>query len=269
MEVHDIESFLHSNKTDLNRIFQGDCREILKKLPDNFFDLLVTDPPYFIMNKQDLPMKTRAPIVQNASFDHFDSYESFIEFTRSWIKSLVPKMKEDATMYIFFAGQYITDLLRICEEFGFEYVTMMVWYKTNPVPKIRKTKYLSATEFLLHVSRGKPTFNFLGQRKMHNVLRASICCGKERLQKDGQLNSLHPAQKPESIIEKLIKVSSNKDQWVCDPFAGTGTVNAVCKKMRRQCIGIEKDKEYFERATKRLLETRKTEQKTTLTNYIS
>ena len=164
-----------------NQVILGDCFEILKTIPNHSFDLLITDPPFFVMNKKNIKFKHRADIVQNAEFDGFSSYESFLDFTRSWLTAVFPKLKPNAALYIFFGAQYITDLYRICLDLGFTYKGIQVWHKTNPAPKIRKSGYLSSTELILFMQQGSPTFNFLGQNAMHNFIQTPICMRPERL----------------------------------------------------------------------------------------
>ncbi|WP_457559079.1 DNA-methyltransferase [Candidatus Harpocratesius sp.] len=242
-----------------NQILLGNALEIIPKFPNKSIDLVVTDPPFYIMTKSNIKFKHRADIIQNAHFDHFQTYDEFLEFTDSWIKSLEPKLKDNASMYIFFGAQYISDLIRITEKYGFRYKGILVWHKTNPAPKIRKSGYLSSTELILFIVKGNPTFNFLGQKKMHNLIETPICQRPERLlncepNSKGKFKTLHPTQKPEKLIKKLIIVSSNPNQIVCDPFAGTGTVNIVCKKLERYCIGIEINKKFYQAAFNRLKE---------------
>ncbi|MHA1777078.1 MAG: DNA-methyltransferase [Promethearchaeota archaeon] len=240
-----------------NQIFLGNALEILPIIPDKSIDLMITDPPFYIMTKKNIKFKHRTDIVQTAHFDQFDSYDNFLQFTESWLKIIVKKMKDDASAYIFFGAQYITDLIRICEKLNMRYKGIIVWHKTNPAPKIRKSGYLSSTELILFMVKGKPVFNFLGQKKMHNLIETPICQRPERLvnpkpNSKRKYKTLHPTQKPESLIEHLILVSSNPNQLVCDPFAGTGTINKVCQKLNRYCIGIEINPDYYQAAIERL-----------------
>ncbi len=250
-----------------NMIIHGDCIQILSELPDHIIDLVITDPPFNVMNKEDLKFTHRADIKQGVDFDQFSSYEAYLEFTEKWIKILVDKMKQNSSMYVFFAVQYITDLMNICLNHGLKYKGVLIWHKTNPAPKIRKSGYVSSTESILFMIKGKPIFNFLGQNKMHNLIETPICMGNERLKdttkktKNGKNPTLHPTQKPLELYKHLISVSSKENDLVCDPFAGTGTANIACRFLNRFCIGIELNQSYVLHAEKRLREVKINTQK--------
>ncbi|MHA1733349.1 MAG: DNA-methyltransferase [Promethearchaeota archaeon] len=241
-----------------NQIVEGNCFEVLTQIPDASFDLVVTDPPFNVLNKEDIKFNHRADIVQRATFDEFETYGEYLEFTRGWVSLVFDKMKPDSSLYVFFAAQYITDLLRICEGVGLKYKGVVVWHKTNPAPKIRKSGYLSSTEVVLFTTKGRPTFNFLGQRLMHNFVETPICMAPERLKDTGRTNArgrhptLHPTQKPEKVYERFVLVSSNPGDLVLDPFAGTGTANVVCRRLGRRCLGVESNPVYVKAARRRL-----------------
>jgi DNA modification methylase len=88
---------------------------------------------------------------------------------------------------------------------------------------------------------------------MHNFIETAICGGNERL-KDGKGNTLHPTQKPESLLKHFMEISSNRGDMVLDGFMGVGSSGAVAKSLGRKFIGIEQDKTYFDAAQRRLAE---------------
>ncbi len=248
---------LEFSEQNRNQLLLGDSLTLLSELPDQFFDLIITDPPFYVLNKQNIKFKHRTDIVQSAAFDGFASYETFLTFTREWVTQVHQKMKTDSSMYIFFAAQYITDLYRICMDLGLTYKGIIVWHKTNPAPKIRKNGFLSSTELILFLQQGRPPLNFLGQNKMHNFIETPICMRPERLvdssiTKKGKHPTLHPTQKPEKLIQHLLQVSSNPGDWILDPFTGTGTTNVACQALDRCCVGIDSNAKFIQAARERL-----------------
>lgn len=240
-----------------NELYHNDCLIVLDQLIDTSVHLVLADFPYYIMTGTDLVIEGRSDIVQNAEFDHvWPTYEEYIHFVDQCVEKIVAKMCQHSSFYGFFATQYLTDLIRICEKYGLVRKNILVWYKTNPCPHIRKSNYLSAFESVVFMVKGYPTFNFTQQENMHNCLIYPVCAGHERIRDPTTGKVLHPTQKPESVIENLIEVSSNKGDMVLDPFAGMGTVNVVCKKLGRHCIGIEKDETFYNAAQKRLTNTK-------------
>ena len=209
------------------------------------------------MNKKNIKFKHRADIIQSAAFDGFSSYGEFLDFTKQWVSLVQENLKKDSSLYIFFGAQYISDLYHICMDLGFTYKGIIVWHKTNPAPKIRKSGYLSSTELILFLQQGDPTFNFLGQNEMHNFIETPLCMGNERLRakkknRKGKYPTLHPTQKPEKVVSKFIQVSSSPSDWVLDPFVGTGTINKVCQDLDRNCLGIDSNPDYVNAARDRL-----------------
>ena len=134
---------------------------------------------------------------------------------------------------------------------------LLVWYKTNPPPRMSKTNYLFANEYIVYAIRdkGKPglsTFNFSTQSTMHNTFISGSLQGKERLRgKDGM--AIHPTQKPLTILKKLIFTSSKEGDIVLDPFMGIGSTAVACKELKRNYIGCELNPKYVEWAKKRLV----------------
>jgi len=121
-------------------------------------------------------------------------------------------------------------------------------HNSNPVPQMRKVKYMHATElfFLAHKEKGHDSFRWEnGQRA--NVFYHPIVGGKVRTK--------HPTQKPLWLMGDLIKYSTKENDVVLDPFMGSGTTGAACKEMGRRFIGIEIDKEYFDIAKNRINNT--------------
>jgi DNA modification methylase len=236
-----------------NKIYRGNCIDLILNL-NNKFDVLLTDSPQYRLINENIKVEGRTDIIRKADFDLFDSYDDFISFTKNWIVRSTTKMKEDSSIWIFFAEHYSNDLINILNRYGWKHKDTFYWHKSNPVPRYRKTGFLSSVETALLFIRGKPTFNFLGQNDMHDFMETPICIGKERL-KDNENKTLHPTQKPIKLIKHLLKITSNPGDWVLDPFTGTGTTNCACKMLKRNCIGIEKEPKYYDKAIKRLEDT--------------
>ena len=125
----------------------------------------------------------------------------------------------------------------------------MIWHKTNPAPKIYKAGFLNSCEMIFTCWNKKHTWNFISQAEMHNFLESPICMRPERLS-----NPKHPAQKPVSILKKMIEIASNKDDIIFDPFMGVGSTGVAALKLERRFIGVELDMAYFIAAKNRIEE---------------
>jgi DNA modification methylase len=229
----------------------GDCLDLLGRVPRKSVTIVVTDPPFNILNKSNIKFKTRSDMVQDAQFDHFESYEEYLEFTRKWVSLVSGVMKDDSAFYAFYAAQYITDLVRVCEENEMVFGAIITWHKNNPSVKVRKSSWVWSTESILYMTRGTPIFHFLGQNEMHNYIEMPLCSGKERIV-DSDGKTLHPTQKPEELIRMFIKISSNPGDVVLDPFGGVATTPVVARDLGRKCISFEKNERYYRAGLTRL-----------------
>jgi site-specific DNA-methyltransferase (adenine-specific)/modification methylase len=129
----------------------------------------------------------------------------------------------------------------------FDTFQFMVWHKTNPVPKIRRAGFLNSCELIVCMWNKDHTWNFSNQKEMHNFIETPICMGSERLKEP-----MHPTQKPVKVLEPIIKIATNVNDIVLDPFMGVGSTGIAALNLDRKFIGIEIEKKYFDAAEKRL-----------------
>lgn len=224
-----------------------DCLEYLKKVPDNFVDLVVTDPPYNVSQKSNINYKNLNVVKNFGDWDFgFDPVPVLKELKRI--------LKPTGQIYVFCATKQIPQYISIFEEEWF-FRNMLVWNKVNPAPRMSKTNFVFANEYIVYAinEKGRPTdsvFNFSKHSEMKNIFITSALQGKERLKVDRK--AVHPTQKPLSILKKLIEISSNPDDIVLDPFMGVGSTAVASLELGRRFIGCEFDKKYVKYANWRL-----------------
>jgi len=225
-----------------------DALEFLRQIPDGSVDLVVTDPPYNISQKNDLKINGRIIKKNFGEWDfNFNPVPILAELRRV--------LKSNGQIYVFCGTAQIPIYMREFIEKWF-FRNLLVWYKTNPPPRLSKTNYLFANEYIIYAikEKGKPslsTFNFSSQTTMHNAFVSGALQGKERLKGTDGI-AIHPTQKPLAILKKLISVSSNEGDVVLDPFMGIGSTAVACKELKRNFIGCEINREYVDWANKRL-----------------
>ena len=228
---------------------QGDCLELMKDIPDESIDLVVTDCPYHIVSggctnvkRDDEPSgisnRRNAFTQKNAkSGKLFDNND--IEF-KEWLPDLFRILKNDSHCYIMINARNLKELQQEAENVGFKFQNILIWRKNNATPN---RYYLNNCEFILMLRKGKArNINNMGTK---NVLDIPNIIGKKK----------HPTEKPVELMKILIENSSNKNDVVIDPFMGVGTTGIACKELNRNFIGIELDEKYFEIAKKRIEET--------------
>ena len=245
---------------ETNRIIQGNCVEVLKSLPNESVDLIFADPPYNLQLKKELkrPDNTKVNAV-NDDWDKFSSFSEYDNFTYEWILECKRILKPNGTIWIIGSYHNIFRVGKTVQDLGFWILNDIIWRKSNPMPNFRGTRFTNAHETLIWASKkegSKYTFNYNAMKSLNGDLQMRsdwnipICSGKERLKENGQ--KVHSTQKPEMLITRIILSSSNPGDIIVDPFLGSGTTATVAKKYNRKWIGIEKEKNYIEKAKIRI-----------------
>ena len=245
----------------LDTILKGDTVEELKKLPDSFADLVFADPPYNLQLGGDLtrPDNSRVDGVDDA-WDRFDNFAAYDDFTRKWLTAARRILKDTGSLWVIGSYHNIFRVGSTLQDIGFWMLNDIVWRKSNPMPNFRGTRFTNAHETLIWCAKSKDakyTFNYDAMKNLNEGLQMRsdwtlpLCTGDERIKgTDG--NKLHPTQKPESLLYRVIMAGTKPGDVVLDPFFGTGTTGAVAKLLGRKYIGIERDADYIAAARERL-----------------
>src|SRR6478736_2569352 len=240
-----------SKAIERGRVLIGDCVAEMAALPAESVDLVFADPPYNLQLQGDLkrPDDSRVDAVNDA-WDKFASFSAYDDFTRAWLIACRRVMKRSATLWVIGSYHNIFRVGTILQDLGFWILNDVVWRKSNPMPNFRGRRFTNAHETLIWAARepgGKGyTFNYEALKagnddvQMRSDWILALCTGEER-RKGGDGRKLHPTQKPEALLARVILASSRPDDLVLDPFCGTGTTGAVAKRLGRRFIGIERD----------------------------
>ncbi len=240
----------------------GECVSTLAGLPPASVDLIFADPPYNLQLQNELqrPDLSVVDAVDDA-WDQFESFAAYDAFTRAWLLAARRVMKPNATIWVIGSYHNIFRVGAILQDLGFWILNDVVWRKTNPMPNFRGRRFTNAHETMIWASRGPDakgyTFNYEALKGGNDdvQLRSDwlfpICTGDERL-KDGDGRKVHPTQKPEALLSRILLSASKPGDVVLDPFFGSGTTGAVAKRLGRRWIGIERDKTYAAAARERI-----------------
>lgn len=242
-------------------LIQGDCIEGLKSLADKSVDLVFADPPYNLQLGGELsrPDNSRVDGVDN-DWDKFDTFGHYDAFCREWLTEAQRVLKDDGAIWVIGSYHNIFRLGAMMQDLGFWILNDVVWRKTNPMPNFKGTRFTNAHETLIWASKSqsaKPTFNYQAMKELNEGIQMRsdwtlpICQGGERL-KDDNGDKVHPTQKPESLLYRVLLSSTNPGDVVVDPFFGTGTTGVVAKRLGRKCIGLERDETYAKAALERI-----------------
>lgn len=244
----------------LNQVLNGDCLQVLERLPGESVDVIFADPPYNLQLRQTLyrPNQTRVSAVDDA-WDQFPDFAAYDAFTRAWLTACRRVLKRSGTLWVIGTYHNIFRVGSILQDLNYWILNDLVWIKANPMPNFRGVRFTNAHETLIWAQkeRGAPyTFNHHAMKALNDDLQMRsdwylpLCGGRERLKVNGV--KAHTTQKPEALLYRILLASSNPGDVVLDPFFGTGTTGAVAQRLGRHWIGIERDADYVELARRRL-----------------
>lgn len=217
-----------------NKLILGNCYELIKDIPDNSVDLIVTDPPY--------EFETRGGGIAG----HINSIrEKYNQIEKNNLQKgidtkILPELvrvQKNINCYIWCNNKQIPLYFNFFInklECNFD---ILIWNKTDAAPFF-SNKYLTDKEYLLYFRRG-------GYCNPNSYEEAKTVYQQVKNRKNQVLYG-HPTIKPLNIIETIVKNSSKEGQTVLDPFMGSGTTGVACKKLNRNFIGMEIDKDFYE-----------------------
>lgn len=216
---------------------QGDCLEVMKDIPDNSIDLIVTDPPYLINYSRH---------VKGHRFENKILNDNNPELISNYIKECYRILKDNSAMYMFTSHKTV-DFFKIeLEEAGFNVKNMIIWDKQRQGMGDTATVFGFQYELIFFVSKGQPKIR---GKRISDIWSFPKVVGKKQL---------HQNQKPIELIEQCIQKHSDEGDLVFDGFMGSGTTGVACKNLNRNFIGIELSQEYFNIAKERINELKNT-----------
>ena len=242
----------------MNKIYNQDCIDGMKTIPDGKIDLVVTDPPFAINFKAKKANYNRTSSRVLSGYNEITK-ENYYEFTLNWMSQCFRILKESGGMYVFSGWNNLADILNAIEEIGFITVNHIIWKYQFGV--VTNRKFVTSHYHCLYICKNDK------KRKFFPYERFS----KE--EKNNQGRSLHykdkedvweikreywtgdektPTKLPAEIIKKILQYSSEEGDLVFDPFLGSGQTAVVSKLLKRNYIGFEIVKEYFDFISKRL-----------------
>ncbi len=247
----------------LNQIYNDDCLKILNdtsKIKKESIQLIFADPPYNLSGNglKSTGSKTGGDFsMVNEDWDKMEESE-FITFTNEWIASSKEVLKPNGSIFIACSYHNMGESIMGLKLNGFEIKNIITWNKSNAMPNLTRRVLTHTTEFVIWAVKGKGwIFNYdvlkeLNPEKkkdgtskqMRDIWTMPLCQGKERLRDADGKKALHPTQKPEELLKRIILGFSNEGDVILDPFGGSGTTPYVAKKYNRNFIAIEREKKY-------------------------
>ena len=215
------------DKIELNKIYNEDCLEGMKRIPDKSVDMVLTDPPYG-MNYQSGRRKVMHDKIHG---------DSGLDWLDDFVSEIYRVSKPNTAHYVFCSFHHIDKFKQAIEK-KFKVKNILTWVKNQHSMGDLKGDFAPKTEFIIFFHKGRRLIN--GKRDP-NVLEF------KKVQSE-----LHPTQKPVDMTEYLIGKFSDEGDVILDPFMGSGTTAIACLNTNHNFIGFEMDKGYFDIATKRI-----------------
>jgi len=225
---------------ELNRIYNMDCMEGMRAIPNDSIDLIVTDPPYRTTSRGSAG--NSGGMLQKK----INKEGRVFKFNDISVSDYIPEcyrvLKEKGHFYIMTNHVNLISMLNTCTENGFHFIKSLVWDKGN---KIMGTAYMSQFEYILFFRKG-------GFKRINECGTADILSVPNKKTKGADGKNIHDTEKPVELMEVLIRNSSKDGDVVLDPFMGSGTTAVACINTNRNYIGFEIDPDYYEAAQERM-----------------
>mgnify|MGYP001103569822 CR=1 FL=1 len=251
----------------LDQVLLGDAVRMMRMLPDGSVNCVFADPPYNLQLRGELRRPDDSLVDGvDEEWDRFTDFAAYDAFTREWLGEARRLLRPDGTLWVIGSYHNIFRIGAILQEMGFWILNDVVWRKANPMPNFRGRRFTNAHETMIWAARAQGSryrFNYQAMKALNDDIQMRsdwflpLCTGAERLRNEHGLK-LHPTQKPEALLHRVLVSSTHPGDVVLDPFLGTGTTATVAKRLGRHFIGIERHPAYVEAALARLARTHAT-----------
>jgi len=231
-----------AGRFDIDEIYLGDARELLREIPDGSVDLVVTDPPFAIEFRAARTNYHRTGSRVLAGYREIPP-EEYFEFTRGWLSEAYRVLDGTGSLYVFSGWNRLKDVLMALDDSGFVTVNHLIWKYQFGV--FTRKKYVTSHYHILFAVKDAKRYRF---HKVEHypedvwVVKREYWTGKVKT----------PTKLPRKLVERILSFSSAPGDLVLDPFLGSGTVPVVARDMGRHYLGFEIVPEYYEFAKQRL-----------------
>jgi site-specific DNA-methyltransferase (adenine-specific) len=237
------------------RLYQGDALEMLRDARDEMFDLIFADPPYFLSNDGITCQAGKMVSVNKGVWDKATTFEEMHKFNLVWLEQCRRILKPNGTIWVTGTSHNIYSVGFALQTLGYKILNDIAWYKVNPPPNLSCRYFTHATETILWARRdpkARHTFNYEEMKRENRNKQMqslwSITPPAPREKRYGK----HPTQKPEALLDRIIRASTNPHDYVLDPFCGSGTTGVVCARLGRRFVGIDLVFDYLRLAIARI-----------------
>lgn len=247
----------------LDAILSGDCVDLMSGMPAHSVDAIFADPPYNLQLGGELLRPDHSQVdAVNDDWDKFADFATYDAFTKAWLGEAKRVLRPNGSLWVIGSYHNIFRVGAILQDLGFWIMNDIIWRKSNPMPNFRGKRFTNAHETLIWATpsrNARPCFNYEAMKalnddkQMRSDWTIPLCTGGERLRSQNG-EKVHPTQKPEALLYRVLLSTTKPGDIVLDPFFGSGTTGAVAKRLGRHYIGLERDETYIRHAQQRIAE---------------
>lgn len=240
-------------------LYQANCLEIMdmiiKKYPNGCFDMIFADPPYFLSNGGITCHAGKMVKVHKGDWDKSKGADVNHEFNRQWLSRCQRLLKPNGTIWVSGTMHVIYSIGFAMQQLGYKMLNDIIWEKPNPPPNLACRYFTHSTETVLWAAKSeksKHCFNYSVMRKYNNDKQMKSVWRFTAPQSSEKTHGKHPTQKPLMLIDRCIEASTNKGDFVFDPFAGSSTTGVSALKLQRKFCGVEMEDAFIDLSINRL-----------------
>ena len=237
------------------RIYQGDCLDILEKIPPSSVDLVFADPPYFLSNGGITCHAGKMVSVNKGSWDVSQGPDANHAFNKSWLAACQRVLKPNGAIWVSGTAHVIHSVGFAMQQLNFKLLNDISWVKPNPPPNLSCRYFTHATETIIWAAKDKKsrhTFNYKLMKETNRGKQMKSVWEIKPPETWEKKFGKHPTQKPVALLERILLASTNEGDTVLDPFAGGGTTLVTAFRLARHAIGCELSLDYINLSIRRL-----------------
>jgi site-specific DNA-methyltransferase (adenine-specific) len=243
-------------------LYHGDSLEMLKALPENHFDMIFADPPYFLSGGSFTCQNGKMVSVKKGDWDMGSSHEENFQFHNKWIEACKRVLKPNGTIWISGTYHSIYQCGFSLQKNGYHILNEISWFKPNAAPNLSCRFFTASHETLIWARKdknGKHKFNYdlmcngswdEDKMKVPNKQMRSIW-SINTPKREEKLFGKHPTQKSLDLLKRIVLASTDEGDRILDPFTGSSTTGIAAVMHGRKFLGIDLDKNYLDLSIKR------------------
>jgi site-specific DNA-methyltransferase (adenine-specific) len=252
----------HKNKNLV--LYHGDSLEILESFPDNYFNMIFADPPYFLSGGSFSCQNGKMVSVKKGDWDMSNGFDNDFEFHNKWIKACRRILAPNGTIWISGTYHSIYQCGYNLQRNGYHILNDIAWFKPNASPNLSCRFFTASHETLIWARKQKKAKHVFNYDLMKNGdwLEDEIKKPNKQMRSVWSINTpkreektfgKHPTQKSLDLLKRIVLSCTNVGDKILDPFTGSSTTGVAALKSGRRFVGIDLEKKYLDLSLKRLI----------------